>query len=95
MSCVPAELPAFVELAPHLAVISPNLLELQSLLSIQSSKDPSEDDVVHAVALFESILGSKAPVSSFELVDWGRIPYPRSGQAGFDHSSRRQIKIEW
>lgn len=56
MSCVPDELLAFIELSRHFAVISPNILELQSLLSIKPSSSTSEEEVVHATHTFRSIL---------------------------------------
>lgn len=56
---MPAELPSFIELSPHLAVISPNLLELQSLLSIEPGLIPPEEEAVSAAERFHSALDTR------------------------------------
>jgi sugar/nucleoside kinase (ribokinase family) len=45
-----------VELAPYLAVVSPNLLELQTLLSITPSSTSTKEEVEHAAKRFHEVL---------------------------------------
>ena len=53
-----------MQVAPHLAVISPNLLELQSLLSIESSDSLGpEDEVVQAAQTLYNLIQAQASES--------------------------------
>lgn len=57
-SCVPAELDSIIQIAPNLAVISPNALELQSLLSIEPGANTTPGNVVHAAQMIHDLIAA-------------------------------------
>ncbi|KAK4687815.1 hypothetical protein P7C73_g2305, partial [Tremellales sp. Uapishka_1] len=79
-ACVPEELETVKALAPHFAVISPNLLELQSLLSLPL--EHSRTQVEHAAHLFHTHLST--PSLSNQDTTHQAIPaiVVRSGELG-------------
>ena len=58
---MPEELDATIAAARHYAVISPNLLEMQTILSIPPS-DPTQADVAHAAKLFRDRLAGRSAI---------------------------------
>lgn len=63
-TCVPEELDDILAVAPFYAVFSPNLLEMQSILSIPPTSPPREADVMYAAETFRRLVrrtGKRAP----------------------------------
>lgn len=61
---MPEELDEIITVAPSFAVFSPNLLEMQSILSIPATDPPSRSDVVRAAEVFHQLVletGKSAP----------------------------------
>ena len=56
------DLKSWLELAPHFAAISPNLVELQTVLSIKPRENPTPQDVVDAAELFHRLLMASSVV---------------------------------
>ncbi|WWC85671.1 uncharacterized protein L201_000537 [Kwoniella dendrophila CBS 6074] len=54
--CKPSELQNILDLAPSFSVISPNLLELQSILNISPNENPSKEEAEIAVQSFHQLL---------------------------------------
>nr|XP_019048574.1 hypothetical protein I302_02346 [Kwoniella bestiolae CBS 10118]OCF27504.1 hypothetical protein I302_02346 [Kwoniella bestiolae CBS 10118] len=57
--CVPSELENILSLARAFHTISPNLLELQSILDIPSSSHPTKGDAEEAVTSFHALLAGR------------------------------------
>jgi sugar/nucleoside kinase (ribokinase family) len=72
-SCVPAELSSIIKLAPHLAVISPNILEIQSLLAIEPSAHPTQEEVSQAAQVFHDLISAQNTTVPAIIVRAGRL----------------------
>jgi len=72
-SCVPAELDSIVHLAPHLAVISPNILEIQSLLATEPSAHTTLEEVSQAAQAFHDLISAQNTTVPAIIVRAGRL----------------------
>jgi hypothetical protein len=72
-SCIPAELPSITELAPHLAIISPNILEIQSLLAIEPSAHTTQEEVSQAAQVFHDLISAQNTTVPAIIVRAGRL----------------------
>ena len=70
---MPAELPSTIHLAPHLAIISPNILELQSLLSIEPSTHTTHEEVLKAAQVFHDLISAQNTTVPAIIVRAGRL----------------------
>ncbi|WVQ82609.1 hypothetical protein IAT38_004740 [Cryptococcus sp. DSM 104549] len=61
LSCIPDELQTILSLSSAFAIFSPNLLELQSILSIPPSPSPTHSDAETAAHAFNDLLSSRHP----------------------------------
>ncbi|KIR69343.1 hypothetical protein I314_00453 [Cryptococcus bacillisporus CA1873] len=67
-SCTPEELNNMISLSSRIAVFSPNLLELQSILSIQHSSTPIHSHVEIAAQQFQTLLLNRSSDSQLPAI---------------------------
>jgi len=70
---VPEELDEIIAVAPSYAVFSPNLLEMQSILSITPADSPKPSDVVQAAERFHQLITSTGRVTPAVIVRAGEM----------------------
>jgi len=61
--CIPEELENIISICRHVEIFSPNLLELQSILSIEPNNPPRPEDVTLATEQFRAQLSRDSPMN--------------------------------